>query len=1002
MTTGCTARLFLCAVALSFSAAAFGQCRTIAAAKALATGTTVDLCDVQIINVTDLISSTANKSIQVQDATGGLTVFGTNAVIDAILGGAALGDRIDLRGVTGSFNGLAQLQAPFTLLANDGNFPLPAPTVITGAGLQDGAALAEQFESTFVRINCASFISTGTFAGVTNYTASDSGGNFTVRVATAALDLVGQPIPTDTRDLIGILGQFDTTDPRTGGYQLQPIRFADVIANPSCGATGACCVGTTCSVVTGAACAGLGGTFTPGATCSPNPCLPCSTVAAARGVALGTRVRLCNVVVSSTTDLISSAASASFQVQDSTGGVTVFGTSAIIADLLTNFAAGDQIDIEGNTGTFNGLFQLINPVFVANDGPVGIPTPQVITSAALVDDSATAESFESELVRIECVIFADGGGTFASGAANYIASDATGSVTIRVSTSDLGFGGAAIPTGPVNVTGIHSQFDSTDPRTSGYQLLMRSLTDIVESPSCPIIGACCQGTQCSIQTPAGCATLGGVYQGDGSACIPFNPCVPATGACCQPGTVCSVTTEAECTTLGGLWLGRDVPCGDTTCPEVVQPGDLSFGLSNGNPTLTNEQLRAGTLVGKYNRHAFAQSVEFDNHAGTLHNAAGNLLALNFGAGGGAAGSAPSCADPLRLDEGGKLVSYATNGSDAGQLLYEFDTRHGGIACTRVAGLGVSPDNNLLSMIGFDNGHLYVLDYSAGSAVGTGAGASITDDYEFRGADGFGFAPPNVSQGTTWFDNDTIIAFIDDRALVPGVASLYTVDFNVGTGTFTETLRTSVNVDDVKISGSRFTDVEYNPSVAPFIFCHYSRFDATFGTRNTLAIVDPATWTVIKTVSLDGGMPITLETGREIALGPDRLLYISQFGSRIDTLNIDTVAPLGTVTAADIAALTDDSSVNYYVSTTNASFNGIDVAFGGVTPTCITGDSNGDGLVNFDDISCFVASLVSESAWLTCGTTETDYVCINDINGDGRVDFDDIGGFVNCLVAGTCD
>ncbi len=68
-----------------------------------------------------------------------------------------------------------------------------------------------------------------------------------------------------------------------------------------------------------------------------------------------------------------------------------------------------------------------------------------------------------------------------------------------------------------------------------------------------------------------------------------------------------------------------------------------------------------------------------------------------------------------------------------------------------------------------------------------------------------------------------------------------------------------------------------------------------------------------------------------------------------------------------------------------------------------GDSNGDGLINFDDISCFVSALVAQSAWDTCGTlfTSKSYVCANDVNCDGLVNFDDIGRFVECLVAGTC-
>jgi hypothetical protein len=71
---------------------------------------------------------------------------------------------------------------------------------------------------------------------------------------------------------------------------------------------------------------------------------------------------------------------------------------------------------------------------------------------------------------------------------------------------------------------------------------------------------------------------------------------------------------------------------------------------------------------------------------------------------------------------------------------------------------------------------------------------------------------------------------------------------------------------------------------------------------------------------------------------------------------------------------------------------------------ICGDSNGDGSVDFDDIDCFVQSLISQEAWADCGTAygEDGYICANDINGDGSVDFNDIDGFVAALISGACE
>ena len=69
---------------------------------------------------------------------------------------------------------------------------------------------------------------------------------------------------------------------------------------------------------------------------------------------------------------------------------------------------------------------------------------------------------------------------------------------------------------------------------------------------------------------------------------------------------------------------------------------------------------------------------------------------------------------------------------------------------------------------------------------------------------------------------------------------------------------------------------------------------------------------------------------------------------------------------------------------------------------IRGDSDCSGSVDFDDIDCFVSSLIDEASWDACGHgAGCDYTCVNDINQDNSVDFDDIDGFVECLIGGGC-
>lgn len=204
------------------------------------------------------------------------------------------------------------------------------------------------------------------------------------------------------------------------------------------------------------------------------------TIAEARALAVGTAASVQNVKIVSMVDLISSGSSKSFQIQDASGAATVFGSNAVIDGLLAGLSDGSTMDLDGTTGTFNGLFQFVAPLAVSNTAAGAPVTPTTVVATDFLDDSPTAEGFESMLVALNNVSFTDVG-TFA-GNTNYLVTDGVNQVTVRISTNDLNMIGDAIPMGPVNLTGIFSQFDSSDPRTGGYQLLLRSRDDITAVP----------------------------------------------------------------------------------------------------------------------------------------------------------------------------------------------------------------------------------------------------------------------------------------------------------------------------------------------------------------------------------------------------------------------------------------------------------------------------------------------------------------------------------------
>ncbi|MBC7770867.1 MAG: hypothetical protein H7210_00095 [Pyrinomonadaceae bacterium] len=351
--------------------------------------------------------------------------------------------------------------------------------------------------------------------------------------------------------------------------------------------------------------------------------------------------------------------------------------------------------------------------------------------------------------------------------------------------------------------------------------------------------------------------------------------------------------------------------------QPIQNGDIALGLSTNSTGTTLPQVRAGSQVGSWTSQAFAQSAEFDNCDGPFSHS-GNLLALNFGTTAG----------------GGTLLSFSSNGANFGQVIYAFNAGNGGIATTRIGGLSVSPDNTRIACLGYDTGQVYILDYTPGQC-GQGM-AAVTNPLVSAG-----LANTGDTQGTTWLDDSTVIAY---SAGGPQGSILWTVPVaDPNNPTFQMIVNTTG-------AGSQFTDVEYNPCISPYIFCSYSNFEANV-TTNKLTVIDPragsGAWTQVAQIDLS----VSLQTGREIALGRDGALYLSEFAGStapqpkiyVDRLNLDFNSD-GVIDAIDLALLTDNSSIDYYTVSggVSSSFNGLDVVVGrqecGTAPTgacCLT-------------------------------------------------------------------
>jgi hypothetical protein len=360
--------------------------------------------------------------------------------------------------------------------------------------------------------------------------------------------------------------------------------------------------------------------------------------------------------------------------------------------------------------------------------------------------------------------------------------------------------------------------------------------------------------------------------------------------------------------------------------NLPQAGDVAFGLSTSDPTTTlellsgtgNPTMNGGTkLTSPWQTTPFIEVVKFDNSGGILHNAQGNVLGVDFGSALG----------------GGQIYNLATTGVDpapAGQLIVDTGTTNstgaqigGTVTQTRLGEIAVSPNNDKIVATGYDSGAVLVYDYTAGNTMGGGAAAANGRESTI------GTLDAGHTQGVAWKDESTALVF-------GASGTLYTVS----TGA-TVTVTPAKVVDT--LADGNFTSLAYRPDISPYVYALYGGFDSVAGmTNNKLYVLDPANgYNVVKKVDLS----TSLQTGRDIALDKNGNLFMSQFGGSAS-------APLGAaidyLPAANVlnpATLTDNSSIDWYKSTTSTAFSGLDIGFG---PAGVAGDYNNDGTVDAAD------------------------------------------------------
>ncbi|MCA0388990.1 MAG: T9SS type A sorting domain-containing protein [Bacteroidetes bacterium] len=164
-------------------------------------------------------------------------------------------------------------------------------------------------------------------------------------------------------------------------------------------------------------------------------------------------------------------------LQDSTGGLAVFGRG--VGGFSSSIVKGDYIKVTGKVVSYNGLTE-INPVseFQKLDSGLTVEPAEITISDILNQNWGGDETYEGKLIKITGLSLVSQVTTWA-GNTNYIITDGTDSIQIRITTGTTLAGQPAPVDAIFTLTSVLSQYKTTAPFNSGYQLMPRGVDDIV-------------------------------------------------------------------------------------------------------------------------------------------------------------------------------------------------------------------------------------------------------------------------------------------------------------------------------------------------------------------------------------------------------------------------------------------------------------------------------------------------------------------------------------------
>lgn len=468
-----------------------------------------------------------NGPIYITHATGSVACYGAG-----FLAGVSIGDEIQATGTVGFFNGLTELITP-TFLNIVGH---PGELTPVNTDLATLNAGGEAWEAQLVTVAgleldpAAVWPPAGSNGTVTVLQGAES---FTMFIDRDT-DIDGSTAPSGTFDLVAVIGQYDQSAPYDAGYQLIPRSLADFtfVGNqpPSIGAVAHSpyvpdnteTVTVTATVVDDVALSWVnlhyqvnGGGFatTPMSVVSGDtwggsipaqadgaavdyyveaaddlneinssatysytvyatfPCADIATLhvndAVGQPVLLGTTQYLCGVL----TCADELGLGGPFYLQHATGSMALYGGA-----LNTSTAViGDEVEVVGVVGFYNGLTEVVNVANLTVTGHPGEPAALLTTIAAL---NAAGESFESQFIRLEACTLVDPLQWPAPGInGDVVIAQGVDTFTLHID-RDTDVDELPAPAGPFHVQGLAGQYDTLTPWDTGYQLTPRMATDI--------------------------------------------------------------------------------------------------------------------------------------------------------------------------------------------------------------------------------------------------------------------------------------------------------------------------------------------------------------------------------------------------------------------------------------------------------------------------------------------------------------------------------------------